>query len=240
MTHSLTNKNKPTSLFGLGEMQAIVAGVMGHDLATKSLKGILRGQLEDSDSTLCRVLKQQKTGVSPAKLLSKIETLSSTALDILQRSIASLHNTYTPSDVFGEGWLPDPSILRAAGLVAPTGKVASGYCVVVLKNHNGFHVEVPLYCDFSAGAPNIDLSAQDCAEDAVHLAHRVMTNSYDEDSAWLSTACSLVAIKTGQRYLCIEQDGEAVTTVPIDPTSLRNDLRDGSLKGLAISGVNAP
>lgn len=239
MSDNILTKNKLTSLFGLGEMQAIVAGTMGHDLATRHLEDILRPQLTDRNSTLRLVLKKEKTGVSAEALLSKIEALSPPDLVNLQRSVAAIHEQ-DALDLFADGGLlPDPNLLRSAGLVAPTTKVASGLCIVYLKSQH-FVYELPFYCDFSKIMSIPDLNAEECAETAAQTAALLLSNPNDEDMGWLYRWCAQVMVKTSQHYLRIESDGDAVTIVPIDPKELRHDFSDGSMNGLALSGVNAP
>lgn len=108
--------------FSACEMQATVAGAMGHDLAQKHLGDILAPQLLDPGSVLRRVMRFTQLTVDADVLRDKLNALSPEALAVLQSRIGAMFKEYSPVDLFAGGYLPAIDMLRVAGLVAPVGK----------------------------------------------------------------------------------------------------------------------
>ncbi len=224
--------------FSLAEMQAIVAGAMGSDLTRQHLADILQPQFADPKSTLAIALQRKGLCFDQERLLNKVECLEPQKLKALQEAIASVLSV-SPFDLFGGDLLPSAHVLRAFGLVAPTGKPAWGYVVIVIEGGRHFH-EVVLHPE--PGKLNVPGSTIDkLAGAAVIRVHELRGLVAEQPDNLLAALCYWLTLKSGERYLRVNEDAAGdVSVAPISTADLRNDMIDGSLRKFVLPGVNAP
>ncbi|KAB0678446.1 hypothetical protein [Aureimonas leprariae] len=226
--------------FSPAEMQSIVGGALGNDLRTTHLADCLRPQLEDNQSVLSIIIRRNRLSVDARALLQKLEALEPQELIVLQRTVenavASLEDE--PDGVFGVRGVPCINVLRAAGLVVPSGTAAWGFFIVVLDGWA--HVEEIVLHHRPIGRILPTLSVKEHAERLVEILRTLMKNSLVASQQALFRECYALAVASGFRLARVHANGADVSVVEIPIRDLQSDMRDGGLGNLVIEGVNAP
>ncbi len=227
--------------FSPGEMQVVVAGSLGHDLASIHLADALLPQLQDKNSALRAIIMSSGLKINTDKLLKKLEMLSVKELLLLQRAVASASNALhaNPEAIFGPISLPCLSVLRVAGLVSPTDKPAYGL-IIVSFDDEGYREEIVLR--HASKIENCDLSGVGIMERAERVVELVSSARADIDgaAAELMEECYGLASASGLRLARVNVRAGKVSLTEIPVIDLQRDIRDQSLKGLVLQGVNAP
>lgn len=231
-------RQKTTPPFDLGDWQVIIAGTMGHDVATLQICDILRPQLDDQRSALILAANRMVPGFSAKRLLDKIEALSGAQNLEMQMKTCALHAETTMQELFGSGWWPDPSILRVAGLVKPVSEPVWGFCSIRLDDDRCF-AEVILRHERKVETLE-NCSATELAEMCVRLVRANKNSSEPGDEIWLRSICYALVAATGFRHVVVAQTQGAVSVEEIRPQALRADIANGDYEGLSFAGVNAP